>query len=221
MGDDNDGAVFDLLAHLFKDADQVLEAPEVDARFRLVKHRKARMPCKQRRDLNPLQLSAGERGVDLAVDIVPRAQPYLREIVAGRRDGEILSGCQAQQVLDADALEADRLLEGEADTEFGPFGDIQLRDMAGQGRLAAAVGSGNNDEFSVVDGEIQIPKNLFLSAVLLDGKAQVFDLKHNFWFLTPVCLIISRSVPGFSASSTGGTWPHNCRFRRGRPGRPR
>ena len=37
MGNDKDGTVFDLFSQIREDLDQILEAPEVDARFRLVK----------------------------------------------------------------------------------------------------------------------------------------------------------------------------------------
>ena len=91
MGDDDDRAVFYLAAHVLEDADEVLKAPQVDAGLGLFKDAQTRLPRKQRGDLDALELAAGEGGVDLAVDVVARAETDLGEIGAGRRDRQILS----------------------------------------------------------------------------------------------------------------------------------
>ena len=76
MGNNYDGAV-DFPAHLFKYPNQVVEAPEVDPRLRLVENRELCPTRKHHRDLNSLQLAAGQRGVYLPVDIIPGAQAHL------------------------------------------------------------------------------------------------------------------------------------------------
>ena len=85
MGDDDNRAVMDLLAHPLKDPDQVLEAPQVDSGLRLVKYGKLCLPGKHGRDLNSLQLSAGEGSIDFSVDIVLGAEPNLGQIIAGQQ----------------------------------------------------------------------------------------------------------------------------------------
>src|SRR5699024_8882036 len=111
MADDQDAAAR-LLVHLFKHADQVLEAPQINAGLRLVKDREFGAAGQYHRDLDALELPARKAVVEFAVDVVARAQADLAQVVAGFGHAGVFAGGQAQQVLDAQALEAHRLLEG-------------------------------------------------------------------------------------------------------------
>ena len=51
---DRDGAVVDGISHLLKDLNQVLEAPEIDSRLRLVENGQLRAPGQNSGDLNSL-----------------------------------------------------------------------------------------------------------------------------------------------------------------------
>ncbi len=160
--------------------DQIVETPQVNARFRLVKHRQRGVPGQDGGDFNALQLPAGQAGVHIPVDIVPGAQTNFGQIFAGPGGGEAASRREGDQVLDLDSLEAYRLLECETDTASGSLGDGKFRDILsvkkdtaagglfnahdqfGQGRLASAVWPGDHDEAVIADGEIQVFDNLFL-----------------------------------------------------------
>lgn len=80
MADDEDGAVAAHLPHPLKDADEVLEAPQVDARFRLVEHGQLRAAREHRCNLNALEFAAGQAAVYLTVYIIPRAKPHFGQI---------------------------------------------------------------------------------------------------------------------------------------------
>ena len=67
-----------VLRSFVKGVDQHREAPQVDARLRFVEDGELRLAGQQRRDLNPLQLPAGEGGVDLP-ETYSRAQSPTRE----------------------------------------------------------------------------------------------------------------------------------------------
>ena len=75
MGNDQDGPGIGM-AHTFKDADQVLEAPQVDARFRFVKDGQLGAPRQYGCDFNPLQLAPGKRGVYFPVYVIPGAETH-------------------------------------------------------------------------------------------------------------------------------------------------
>ena len=197
MGDDDDRAVLDVLAHFLEDADQVLETPQVDARLRLVEDRKFGAAGQHRGDLDALQLAARERSVHLAVDVVAGAQPHLSQILAGLADEQFLAHGQTQQVDDFQSLEAHRLLEGEADAHAGAVGDAFIGDVfavekdaaarglfdagdeARQRRLAAAVRAGDDDEFSVVHFQTEIVNDLLVLAVLADAEGNVLQFQHG------------------------------------------
>ena len=81
MGNDNQGIVAGFM-HLLEHLNQVVEAPQVDSGFRLVKYGKRRVARHDGSNLDSFQLSAGEGGVNIAVDIVPCAKSHFREIIA-------------------------------------------------------------------------------------------------------------------------------------------
>src|SRR5699024_8819960 len=78
MADDEDAAP-GLFVHLLKNADQVLEAPQVDARFRLVEDRELGAAGQHHGDLDALELAAREAVVEFPVDIVPGAQAHFAQ----------------------------------------------------------------------------------------------------------------------------------------------
>ena len=91
-----------------------------------------------------------------------------------------------QKVRDADALEARRLLKAVGNAASGAVGDRKGRDVFavpdnlafggrnkahdgfGKRRLAAAVGARDDDEFSIVDGQI----DMLISTVPLSADAE-------------------------------------------------
>ena len=183
MGDDEDGAV-DLLVEVLKHLDQVGEGPQVNARLRLVKDGQFCSPGHNHGDLNALEFAAGQGGVHLPVDVVLGAQAHLREVVAGLGHADVLAAGQGDQVPHRQALEAHRLLEGEADALVGPLGDVQPGDVLpiqqdapggggidagddlGQGGLAAPVGAGNGHK-PLADFQVDVPQDALVLAVLL------------------------------------------------------
>ena len=189
MGDDENGAV-DLLMQVLKDLDEVGEGPQVDARLRLVKDGQLGAPGHDHGDLNALELAAGQGAVHLTVNVVLGAQAHLGEVVAGLRHADILAAGQGDEVLYRQALEAHRLLEGKADAPLGPLGNVQVgdvlpvqQDAAGgglidagddlsHGGLTAPVGAGDGHK-ALVDGQIDIPQDALVVAVLLDVIADV------------------------------------------------
>ena len=197
MGNDQDGAVLDVFPKLLENARQVLEAPEVDARLRLVKQCEPCLPCHDRRDLDTLQLAAGQRRIDLAMDIVPGAEADLGQIVAGRVHGNRLARRKAQQVDDLQPLESDRLLERKGNAHARPFRDsfignvlavehdparrrlLDAGDDPRQRRFPAAVRTGDHDEFPVLDGQADVLQDVDPLAVLLDGERDIFQFQHG------------------------------------------
>ena len=82
MGYDQDGTV-GVLPHALKHLNQVLEAPQINACLRLVKHGKLGSPGNNSGNLDSLELTAGQAGVDLAVDVVLGAKPHLCQVLTG------------------------------------------------------------------------------------------------------------------------------------------
>ena len=101
-----------------------------------------------------------------------------------------------------DALEAYGLLQGKADAKLralrdAEFGDVlavqknaagaglfDAHDEAGQRGLAAAVRTGDDDEFFVGDDKAHVPDDLFGTVLAFNAEAEVFQFKHNskpFW----------------------------------------
>src|SRR5699024_2063297 len=119
VGDDDDSTVV-FLTHAAEDIDQVVKAPQVDARFRLVKNRELGLARHDGCNLNALDLAAGQAGVYLAVDVVARAQAHPSQIGASLAVVDGMAGSQLNQVADRDALKADRLLESKADALLRP-----------------------------------------------------------------------------------------------------
>ena len=128
MRNNEDGAL-DLLVEVLKHLNEVGEGPQVDARLGLVKDRELGAPGHDHGDLDAFELAAGQRGIHLAVDIVLGAQAHLRQVVAGLGHADVLAAGQGDEVLHRQALEAHRLLEGEADALLGPLGDVQIGDV--------------------------------------------------------------------------------------------
>ena len=82
MGYDQDGTV-GVLPHALKHLNQVLEAPQINACLRLVKHGKLGSPGNNSGNLDSLELTAGQAGVDLTVDVVLGAKPHLCQVLTG------------------------------------------------------------------------------------------------------------------------------------------
>ena len=175
-----------MLEHL----NEIGEGPQVDARLRLVKDGQLGAPGHDHGDLDALELAAGQGGVHLPVNVVLGAQAHLRQIVAGLGHANALAAGQGDEVLHRQALKAHRLLKGKADALPGPLGDAQAGDVLsvqddaalggdqdtgddlGQGGLAAAVGAGDGHK-ALVDGQVDVPQDLFVLPVLLHTKADV------------------------------------------------
>lgn len=186
----DDNRAVDLLVQMLKHLDQIAEAPQVDARLRLVKDRQLGAPGHDHGDLDTLELSAGQRCVHLPVDVVLGTQPHLGQIAARLRHPDLLARGQGDQVLHRQALEADRLLEGKADPLLGPLGDVQPGDILpvqqdaplsggqdarndlGQSGLSSAVGPCDSHE-PLVDGQADVPQDVLAVAVLLHAIADV------------------------------------------------
>ena len=128
MRDDEDGAAL-FLVHVFKHLNEVLEAPQVNTGLGFVKDRQLGAADHHGGDLNTLQLTARQTGVDFAVDIILCAQAHFREIGARLRHRHRFPGCQGQQIVYRDALKTHRLLKGKTDAFFGAFGDRKVRDI--------------------------------------------------------------------------------------------
>lgn len=111
MRDDENRTVPIFLLHALKDLNQILETPEIDARFRFVENGKL---CPSRQhcgDFDPLQLAAGQTAVDFSADIFIGAQSYLGEIFAGIGNGDSSARRHTQQIQHLNSLEADRAAE--------------------------------------------------------------------------------------------------------------
>ena len=83
MRDDENRTVPIFLLHALKDLNQILETPEIDARFRFVENGKL---CPSRQhcgDFDPLQLAAGQAVVQLTVHIITGAQTDLEQLCDG------------------------------------------------------------------------------------------------------------------------------------------
>ena len=119
----------DLPVHIFKHMDQILEAPQIDPRFRFIKYGHPGASCHDGGDFDPLHFSAGKTCIDLSVNIVLCAQPYLREVLTGSGDCNIFPGCQPDQIKHGDAFKTYRLLKGIADAPLCPLRDVQVRDV--------------------------------------------------------------------------------------------
>ncbi len=197
VGDDDHGAVargVDLL----KGLRQPGEAPQVDARLRLVEDHQLGVPGQDRGDLDALDLAAGEADVYLPVQIVVGAETYLGEVLAALVLGELLCPVgQGQQVPHRQPLEAGGLLEAVADAKAGPLCDAKGRDVLsvpedlagggrhqthddlGQGGLAAAVGAGEYHQAVVRNGKGDVVQNAQLPVSLPHGVADGLEFQHG------------------------------------------
>jgi len=197
VGDDEDG-VLALALQQAEGLGQLGKGPQVDAGLRLVKDEQAAGAGQNGRDLDALDLAAGEGGVHLPVHIVGGAQADPVEIGTTFVPAQVpVAGGQGQQVPDPQALKARGLLEAVADAQLGPLGDGKLGDVLsvpqdlparggdqahdglGQGGLAAAVGAGDDHKFVVVDGQVDAPENVRLGAVVLHLIGKSFQFQHR------------------------------------------
>ena len=184
MADDHDGTG-GLPVQLFKDLDQALEAPQVNARFRFIEQGQGCPPGCRHGNLDPLHFAAGQGIVQLSSDIFFGIQAYRVEGPAGLIEGLcpfftlFPAGGQLQQVSDPESLEPDRLLEREADALPGPLRDGKIRyilaiqqDTAGigrdnahddleQGRFAAAVGACDGNKV-IIQSQIDVLQDLLV-----------------------------------------------------------
>ena len=67
-----------------------MEAPEVDPGFRFIEDHDRRVFRENGRDLDPLDLAAGQGSVHLAVQVIAGTQSHLCEIVTARIPGQLL-----------------------------------------------------------------------------------------------------------------------------------
>ena len=189
MGDDDD-APLRFFVHLLEHRDEVLEAPEIDARLGFVKDGQRCAAGEDGRDLDALELAPRERSVDLAVDVVARAEADLREIAARLPHRDVLARRERDEVLHRDALEAHGLLEGERDAPPCPLGDGKgcdvlpveeefaarrredARNDLGERALAAAIGARDRHE-ALVDREGDVVQDALALAVLLHLEADI------------------------------------------------
>ena len=204
MGDDDHGAV-QRAAQTLEHGDEIVEAPQVYAGLRLVEDGQPRMAQKHGGDLYALDLAAGEGGVDLAVDVLARAQAYLTEHVAEFGLGEFFARGQFQKLAHHQPLEAHRLLEGVADAAFGALGDVQIGnvlaveqyapalgpfqtgDDLGQRGLAAAVGAGDDHQRVVRHGQAHALQN---ALPVRGAPRNILQLQH----LLPHVLCCARAA---------------------------
>ena len=176
-----------------------MEAPQINAGLRLVEQVELGCAGDQRRDLNALELAAGQARVDLALDIVHRAQPDFGQIGAGLVCCQSASGRKPQQVAHIQAFKPDRLLEGEADSKPGPLGHAEAGDIRSvkqnlalrrlfnahnnfcKRRFPAAVGAGDYNEAVVLHREVYIVQNLYARMVRIhsNAKGNVLKLQHG------------------------------------------
>ena len=195
MGDDQYGAV-DLFVHFLEDVDQIAERPQVDAGLGLVEDGELRASGDNHGDFNALELAAGQAGVDLAGDIVLGAQAHLAQVGAHLGYGQLASGRQRDQVAHGQALEANRLLKGEADAPAGALGDGERGNVLaveqnlalggaqdagnhlGQRGFAAAVGAGDRDE-ALVDGQVDMLQDLLVGLCVVRGEGNIAKLEHR------------------------------------------
>ena len=167
MGDD-DHRILLLAVDLLKRLRQAGKGPQIDPGLRFVKDLQPAAAREDRRDLDALDLAAGEGRIHLPVEIVVRAQADLRQVLAAPVLRELLlARGEQEQVVDGDALEARRLLKSVADAETRALGDGQIRhvlsvvddtalrgldkahDDLGQSGLTAAVRPGKDHQLVI------------------------------------------------------------------------
>ena len=197
VGDDDHGGPA-LVVDLLEGLRQPGEAPEVDAGLGLVKDHELGVPGQEGRDLDALDLAAGEGDVHLPVEIIVGAEAHPGQVLAALVLAErIIAAGQGQQALHRDALEAGGLLEAVADAEPRPLGDGEIRDVLsvpkdlagggldqahddlGQGGLAAAVGASEDHELMVRHRQGDALQNIQRTALILDGIADVLQFQHG------------------------------------------
>ena len=126
MGNDENVSL-NLVIHLLEHFDQIAKAPDIDSGFRLIEERQRCGAGQHGSDLDTFDLAAGEAVIHFTIDVVLCAQSNFRQILAALSRSQFLTCRQSDQILHGDALEADRLLEREADTQFCTFGDGEIR----------------------------------------------------------------------------------------------
>ena len=198
MRDNDDRAVADVGAHLAENLDEILKTPKVDPRLGLVEDRQFRSPCYDRRDLDPFEFPARQTVVHLAVDVLLRAEPDERKVLARLGDRGVLPGREPEQVEYADALEAHGVLKREGDPRPRALGDVLIRnilafeedrarrraldprDQFGKRRFPPAVRPRDDEQFPVGNHQGDVAKDLFPSGVVRHVERQVFDFQHRY-----------------------------------------
>ena len=160
------------LMHLPEHMNETFEAPQVNARLRLIKYGQAGTASQNRGDFNPLHLSAGEGCVDLPVQVILGAQPHASQKIAQPLLLQAPACGRLQQLSDGNSLEPDRLLKRKADSQASPLGHVHSGDVLsvqhnpaggrlfnscddpGQRRLPPAVWAGDDHQLSFRHGEI-------------------------------------------------------------------
>ena len=188
MGDDNNRSAA-LVVEPLERLGQSGERPEIDTGFRLVEEHEARVFGKNRRDLDALDLATGKARIDIAVQIISGAKADLRQIRTCLVVPERFARRNVQKVRDADTLEARRLLKAVGNAASGAVGDRKGRDVfavpdnlafggrnkahdrLGERRFAAAVGARDDDELSILDGQIDMLENVYRPAFGRRGEA--------------------------------------------------
>jgi hypothetical protein len=177
------------LVHILKDLDEIIEAPKVNSCLRLIKHRELCAAGIDHSDLNSLELTARERSVDLAVNVILSAKSDLGKIRASLGNAGLLACRKRDQILNRDALESYGLLKREADARICTFcdreignvdaihinsaarGGIYTRDELCKRRLSASVGARNCHE-AIVDLKIYV----FQYRLVANDKRYVLEL---------------------------------------------
>ncbi len=200
MRDDHDGAPVACRVDVAERLGQAVEAPQVDARLRLVVDGKLRVARQDGGDLDALHLAARKALVHLAGQVAGRAQAHLRQVLVAGQHGQLLAGGYVQKLLHLHALEARRLLEAVADAQLGALGDGEVgdvgsveQDLPARGNLyahdqlrerglAAAVRAGDDREAVVGNGKRQVVDDaLGLPSAVCGGNLEhdVFQFQHG------------------------------------------
>ena len=140
--------------------------------------------------LAPSEKLARKRAVDLAVDVIARAQPDFGQKAAHFRDGEFLPRRKRDKVLDREPLEAHGLLKGVGNAAAGALRDGKPRDVLavqkdlalrrredarddlGERRFPAPVGSRDRDE-RLVHGKRDVVQDLFVGVAVGGDKTDM------------------------------------------------
>ena len=148
------------------------------------------------RDLDALDLAAGQVGAYAAVHVFAGFQTHFLQHICQLLFGEGLAGGHVQHVAHGDALKPHGLLESVAHACPGAFGGVKRHqiqtvqqdlpfvrfldagDHLGQRRFASPVGAGEADQLAVRDRQAYIVQDL----PPLGGETEIFNFEHGFVF---------------------------------------